>query len=46
MTDKGKETYTKAHAVFVKSIERNLKQLEPGEAELVHAALSRLSSAN
>jgi DNA-binding MarR family transcriptional regulator len=46
MTDKGKVTYTKAHAVFVKSIERNLKQLEPGEAELVHAALSRLSSAN
>jgi DNA-binding MarR family transcriptional regulator len=46
MTNKGKETYTKAHAVFVKSIERNLKQLEPGEAELVHAALSRLSSAN
>jgi DNA-binding MarR family transcriptional regulator len=46
MTDKGKETYTRAHAVFVKSIERNLEQLEPGEAELVHAALSRLSSAS
>jgi hypothetical protein len=46
MTDKGKETYAKAHAVFVRSIERNLRQLEPGEAELVHAALSRLSSPN
>src|ERR1700694_1721927 len=44
MTAKGKATYVKAHAVFVKSIERNMKQLEPGEAELVHAALSRLSS--
>lgn len=43
MTDKGKETYVKAHAVFVRNIERNLKQLEPGEAELMHAALSRLS---
>ena len=44
MTDKGKETYVKAHAVFVRSIERNLQQLEPGEAELVYTALSRLSS--
>jgi DNA-binding MarR family transcriptional regulator len=43
MTDKGKATYVKAHAVFVRSIERNLKQLEPGEAELVQTALSRLS---
>ena len=46
MTDKGKETYVKAHKVFVRSIERNLKRLEPGEAELVHSALSRLSGAN
>jgi len=44
MTDKGKATYLKAHAVFVRSLERNLKQLEPGEAELVQTALSRLSS--
>lgn len=43
MTDKGKATYVKAHAVFVRSIERNLKQLEPGEAELVQTALSRLN---
>ena len=46
LTEKGKATYVKAHAVFVRSIERNLKQLETGEAELVHAALSRLGSAN
>jgi DNA-binding MarR family transcriptional regulator len=46
MTDRGKAMYVKAHAVFVKSLERNLKQLEPGEAELVHAALSRLSSSS
>jgi DNA-binding MarR family transcriptional regulator len=46
MTDKGKATYTRAHAVFVRSIKRNMEQLEPGEAELVHAALSRLSSAS
>jgi DNA-binding MarR family transcriptional regulator len=44
MTEKGKATYTKAHAVFVRSLERNLgSQLEPGEADLVNAALSRLS---
>jgi DNA-binding MarR family transcriptional regulator len=44
MTAKGKTTYAKAHAVFVHSLERNLaNQLEPGEAELVNAALSRLS---
>jgi DNA-binding MarR family transcriptional regulator len=43
MTVKGKATYTRAHAVFVRSLERNLEQLEPGEAELLHSALSRLS---
>jgi DNA-binding MarR family transcriptional regulator len=46
LTDKGKTTYTKAHAVFVKSLERNLSHLGPGEAELVHSALSRLSPAS
>jgi DNA-binding MarR family transcriptional regulator len=46
MTAQGKETYTKAHTVFVRSIERNLKQLQPGEAELVHSVLSRLSLPN
>jgi DNA-binding MarR family transcriptional regulator len=46
MTDKGKAMYVKAHAVFVKSLERNMKQLAPGEAEVIHAALSRLSSSS
>ena len=46
LSDKGRQTYTKAHAVFVRSLERNLRQLEPGEAELVHTALSRLSSSS
>ncbi len=46
MTGKGKATYVKAHAVFVRSLERNLRQLEPGEAELVQTALSRLSSSS
>ena len=46
MTAKGKATYVKAHAVFVRSLERNLRQLEPGEAELVQTALSRLSSSS
>jgi DNA-binding MarR family transcriptional regulator len=46
-TDKGKAAYTKAHVVFVRSLERNLgSHLEPGEADLVHAALSRLSPAS
>jgi len=31
MTAQGKETYTKAHTVFVRSIERNLKQLQPAK---------------
>ena len=47
LTDKGKAAYAKAHRVFVRSLERNLTgQLEPGEAELVHTALSRLSPAS
>jgi DNA-binding MarR family transcriptional regulator len=44
LTDKGRETYEKAHTVFLRSLERNLgSHLQPGEADLVHAALSRLS---
>jgi DNA-binding MarR family transcriptional regulator len=43
LTDRGRTTYAKAHAVFVKSLERNLGHLEPGEARLLQAALSRLS---
>lgn len=45
VTDKGKSAYAKAHAVFIRSLERNLgSQLKPGEADLMHAALSRLIS--
>jgi DNA-binding MarR family transcriptional regulator len=45
LTDKGKSAYTRAHAVFLKSLDRNLStHLQPGEADVVHAALSRLSS--
>jgi DNA-binding MarR family transcriptional regulator len=45
LTDKGKSAYTKAHAVFLRSLDRNLgSQLHPGEADLVHAALSKLSA--
>jgi DNA-binding MarR family transcriptional regulator len=44
LNDKGKATYEKAHAIFLRSLERNLgSHLQPGEADLVHAALSRLS---
>jgi DNA-binding MarR family transcriptional regulator len=44
LTDKGRATYEKAHTVFLRSLERNLgSHLQPGEADLVHAALSRLS---
>jgi DNA-binding MarR family transcriptional regulator len=45
LTDKGKSAYTKAHAVFLRSLDRNLgSQLHPGEADLVQAALSKLSA--
>ena len=45
LTERGKNAYTKAHAVFLKSLDRNLgSQLQPGEADLMHAALSRLSA--
>ncbi|MEO8745031.1 MAG: MarR family transcriptional regulator [Candidatus Dormiibacterota bacterium] len=44
LTDKGRAAYEKAHSVFVRSLERHLGSLlEPGEADVVHAALSRLS---
>lgn len=44
LTDKGRATFEKAHTVFLRSLERNLgSHLQPGEADLVHAALSRLS---
>ena len=47
LTDKGQAAYAKSHTVFVRSLQHNLaSQLKPGEAEMVHAALSRLSPAN
>jgi DNA-binding MarR family transcriptional regulator len=43
LTAKGKASYDKAHAVFLRSLQRNLgNQLNPDEADAVHAALSRL----
>jgi DNA-binding MarR family transcriptional regulator len=46
LTEKGKTSYTKAHAVFLRSLDRNLSShLLAGEADLVQAALSRLSAA-
>ena len=43
LTEKGKAAYTKAHAVFVHSLEQNLgSRLAPEQADAVHAALSRL----
>lgn len=47
LTDKGRTTYAKAHAVFVRSLERAMgNQLESDEAEFVREALSRLSPAS
>jgi DNA-binding MarR family transcriptional regulator len=44
LTEKGKAAYERAHAVFLKSLDRNLGTLlEPGEAETVSAALARLA---
>jgi DNA-binding MarR family transcriptional regulator len=44
LTANGKATYEKAHSVFLRSLDSNLaSHLKPGEADLVRAALSRLS---
>lgn len=44
LTEKGTATYEKAHGVFLRSLDCNLAgHLQPGEADLVRAALSRLS---
>src|SRR5580704_233400 len=44
LTDQGRAAYEKAHAVFLRSLDRNLGTLlEPGEAEAVSAALGRLA---
>jgi len=47
LTEKGKTAYEKAHAIFLRSLDRNLGALlEPGEAEAVSAALARLTAQN
>jgi DNA-binding MarR family transcriptional regulator len=44
ITTAGKAGFEKAHAVFLRSLNRNLgRHLESGEADIVSAALSRLS---
>jgi DNA-binding MarR family transcriptional regulator len=44
LTAKGKAAYEKGHAVFLRSLDRNLgNHLDPGEADVVRAALARLS---
>jgi DNA-binding MarR family transcriptional regulator len=44
ITPSGKAGFEKAHAVFVRSLNRNLgRHLESGEADAMNAALSRLS---
>jgi DNA-binding MarR family transcriptional regulator len=44
LTEKGTAAYEKAHAVFLRSLDRNLGTLlRPGEAEAVSAALGRLN---
>ena len=44
MTAKGQAAYRKGHAIFVRSLRRNLaSQLEPGEIEALRASLDRLS---
>lgn len=43
VTTKGEAAFAKAHAVFVKSLERNFgSRLKAGEADAISAALSRL----
>jgi DNA-binding MarR family transcriptional regulator len=47
LTEKGMTAYEKAHAIFLRSLDRNLGTLlEPGEAEAVSAALARLTAEN
>jgi DNA-binding MarR family transcriptional regulator len=44
ITPAGKAGFERAHAVFLRSLDRNLsRHLEPGEVDAVSAALSRLS---
>ena len=44
LTEKGKAAHEKAHAVFLRSLDRNLGTLfDPGEADAVTTALARLT---
>ena len=44
LTEKGTATYEQAHAIFLRSLDRNISTLlEPGEADAVSAALDRLT---
>ena len=44
LTAKGKNAYEKGHEVFLRSLDRHLgTHMEPGEADVVRAALARLS---
>jgi DNA-binding MarR family transcriptional regulator len=44
ITAKGESEFRRSHAVFVRSLERNLgSHLEPGEADMVSGALARLA---
>ena len=44
LTAKGRTTYEKGHAVFLRSLDRNLgTHMESDEADVVRAALARLS---
>ncbi|MHB8613183.1 MAG: MarR family winged helix-turn-helix transcriptional regulator [Candidatus Dormibacteraceae bacterium] len=45
LTEKGSAAYQKAHAIFLRSLDRNLGTLlEPGEAKAVSTALARLTA--
>ncbi|TAN34640.1 MarR family transcriptional regulator [bacterium] len=45
LTERGTAAYEKAHAVFLRSLNRNLgSQLEPDEADVMNAALSRITN--
>ena len=47
LTNKGKAAYEKSHAVFLRSLDRNLGAfLEPGDADALNAALERLTAEN
>ena len=44
LTSKGKAAYEKGHAIFLRSLDRNLgTHIEPDEADVLRAALARIS---